>query len=158
MYCRLFLLTLTMTLLAGCRSAMQTVDISSSPPGAAVQIDGQSVGMTPFQVDLKTVRSHSVAFEKDGYKSTKTLLVAKDKTDAPYVQFGLKVDAGHYRELIPSPLHVELVSDLVPDSVGSDRFAELSKRIAELDALLASGTITAPEHARILEQILAVYQ
>jgi|TARA_B110000438_G_scaffold172289_1_gene164680 hypothetical protein len=137
---------------------VQTVDISSSPPGAAIQVNGKPIGQTPLQIDLKTKRSYTVVVEKEGYRPSDTLLAARELPDAPYLQFGLKADAGHYRRLAPAPMHIELISEIVPESVGSDRFDELGTHIEQLDTLLATAKITAAEHARIMEQILAVFE
>lgn len=137
---------------------MQTVEISSSPPGASVKVNGDPIGQTPLQIELKTKRSYRVDLEKDGYKQSESILAARERPDAPYVKFGLKEDAGHYRRLAPDPLHIELVSEIVPETVGADRFNELGAHIEKLDELLAKNKISAAEHARIMEQILGVFE
>jgi hypothetical protein len=158
MFCRVVLQVLILSLLFGCRTATETVEITSTPPGAHVQIDGQDQGQTPLAVELSTKRSHKVTLEHPGYQQAEELIVSATSEDAPYIKLGLKADAGHYNDLNPSPLHVELVSELVPRSTGADSFDELGKRIAELDALRDRGEISPEEHARIMEQILAVYE
>lgn len=43
-----------------------TLELTSSPPGAAIVIDGQSVATTPAQIDLRP-GTHTIRFAKDGY-------------------------------------------------------------------------------------------
>jgi hypothetical protein len=54
---------------AGSRSAAFTASllVMSNPPGAAVIVDGQNVGMTPLRLDRLPVGSHAVHVRLNGY-------------------------------------------------------------------------------------------
>jgi hypothetical protein len=59
--------------LTGCATIIhgrhQTVGISSSPPGAKVTVDNQSMGVTPVNLELKRNQEHTVIVSLDGYES-----------------------------------------------------------------------------------------
>ncbi|MCY4027004.1 MAG: PEGA domain-containing protein [Acidobacteria bacterium] len=51
-------------------STTQSIDVTSTPPGAQVLIDGRAVGETPLRVELpRRRRSPVLRFEKEGYWS-----------------------------------------------------------------------------------------
>ena len=55
----------------GCASIVsgksQDVSIRSNPPGAAVEIDGMSMGKTPFTTELRRKKRHQIKVIKEGY-------------------------------------------------------------------------------------------
>ena len=58
-------------ILSGCAtvtsSPTQDVNISSTPPGASLIIDGQKEGVTPMVVHLSRQLDHNFSIEKAGY-------------------------------------------------------------------------------------------
>ena len=68
------LLATALALSGGCalmaNSTTQSIDVTSTPPGAQVLIDGRAVGETPLRVELpRRRRSPVLRFEKEGYWS-----------------------------------------------------------------------------------------
>lgn len=65
----------------GCATLMhgsrQDVGISSSPVGAAVTIDNQTMGKTPIVAELKRKQNHVVKIEMRGYEPFETTLTHK---------------------------------------------------------------------------------
>ena len=147
------------SLLVGCATVQETVEITSLPPRAEVFIDGTYRGVTPLALELPTLRSHRVELRAPGYRPAVSLIASTPNEKADHtVKFGLLVDAGYYRTLEPNPANFELVSDLVPASKGTDAFAEFGDRALELDKRLARGEIAAAEHARILAQLIVFFE
>ena len=71
---RNILLATALALSGGCalmaNSTTQSIDVTSTPPGAQVLIDGRAVGETPLRVELqRRRRSPVLRFEKEGYWS-----------------------------------------------------------------------------------------
>jgi serine/threonine-protein kinase len=62
------------------RPAVQhLLKITSSPPGADVLIDGQSVGKTPYQArEIDAEAPHAVTIRLDGYESHEHMISASD--------------------------------------------------------------------------------
>lgn len=50
------------------------VNFSSDPSGAKVYVNGELLGTTPFPLELKSNKTYSIEFKKDGYE-TKTVLL-----------------------------------------------------------------------------------
>lgn len=53
---------------AGCSAATQNIPVSSTPTGAQVLSDGESMCMTPCNVKLKKTQAHILTLKKSGYK------------------------------------------------------------------------------------------
>lgn len=71
---RNLVLASALALSGGCalmaNSTTQSIDVTSTPPGAQVLIDGRAVGETPLRVQLPRRRKSPVLrFEKEGYRS-----------------------------------------------------------------------------------------
>ena len=52
----------------------QTVGYSSDPSGAKVYINGQHMGTTPFEMEMKSNRTYTIEFRKEGYESKTVVL------------------------------------------------------------------------------------
>lgn len=66
---------------------LQAVDallrVSSTPPGAAVTIDGRFRGTTPLEVEIGAARAHAVAIARPGYETaTRSITVERRGTGA----------------------------------------------------------------------------
>lgn len=104
---------------AGCatiaQGTKQKIEISSDPPGAAVEIDGETVGTTPMKIKLKTSLNHTVVITKEGYNEEKAALSRAIGSAAAGNIFiwgpaGWAVDGltGSQYRLVPDKVHVEL--------------------------------------------------
>jgi len=52
----------------------QSVSYSSEPTGAKVYINGQYMGNTPFEINLRKNKSYTIVFKKDGYTSKSVII------------------------------------------------------------------------------------
>lgn len=77
-------------LLASCAS---TTMIQSSPSGAAVYIDGEKVGTTPYShTDTKIVASSThITLKKEGFQDLNVTMVRNEEVDAGAVVAGIFV-------------------------------------------------------------------
>jgi len=95
--------------------SLQTMPFSSDPVGAKVYVNGQYMGKTPLQLNLKKNQSYSIEFRKEGFEN-KTVLV-NNTVGAGWIVidviFGLIpviVDAatGNWNSLEPSTVNAAL--------------------------------------------------
>jgi hypothetical protein len=56
------------------KGSTEDVNFSSDPTGAKVYVNGNLLGTTPFQLELKSKNSYTIEFKKDGYE-TKTVIL-----------------------------------------------------------------------------------
>ncbi|HMN26177.1 MAG TPA: PEGA domain-containing protein [Ignavibacteriaceae bacterium] len=56
------------------KGSTDDVSFSSEPTGAKVYVNGNLLGTTPVQLELKSKNSYTIEFKKDGYE-TKTVLL-----------------------------------------------------------------------------------
>jgi len=56
------------------KGSTDEVNISSDPSGAKIYINGQYMGETPMPIELKSNKSYTIEFRKNGYEN-KTVLV-----------------------------------------------------------------------------------
>lgn len=65
-------------ILIGCatifKGSTDDVNFSSDPTGAKVYVNGNLLGTTPFQIELKSNKTYTIEFKKDGYE-TKTVVL-----------------------------------------------------------------------------------
>ena len=79
---RLALPLLAAALLAGC-STKRTLTIDSTPPGAAVWVDGERKGTTPVQVPFVHYGTFEVRLEKNGYEALAEEVTVPTKIETP---------------------------------------------------------------------------
>lgn len=69
--------SLTM-LLSSCatifKGSTDTVSFSSDPHGAKVYVNGQLMGTTPFQLDMKSNQTYTIEFRKEGFENRTVVL------------------------------------------------------------------------------------
>lgn len=56
------------------KGSTDDVSFSSDPSGAKVYVNGNLLGTTPIQLELKSKNSYTIEFKKEGYE-TKTVLL-----------------------------------------------------------------------------------
>jgi hypothetical protein len=89
---------LVVLMIAGCSRVDRSLQVTSSPPGALVYLNGQEAGRTPMNKAFVWYGTYDVQVRKEGYKT----LTTKEKVWAPWWQvppFDLIAD------LLPIPLH-----------------------------------------------------
>lgn len=59
------------------RGSKEMVNITTTPDGAKVTIDGNESGVTPLSTNLSRCIDHNIIFEKNGYKDAHFLLTRK---------------------------------------------------------------------------------
>lgn len=56
------------------KGSTDTVNFSSDPSGAKVYVNGSLLGTTPVQLELKSNKTYTIEFKKDGFE-TKTVVL-----------------------------------------------------------------------------------
>ncbi len=130
---------------AGCNSNTnadkeESIDFTSAPTHAKVNIDGNSVGTTPMSAVLGKGPDTHLTFSKAGFA-----------TQEVYVH---TVNG----RLTPSPVDVKLRLDLLPEKPGQDRAADLQHGLELVKQLIASGTLAAEDEAEAEEQVREFYK
>jgi hypothetical protein len=74
----LCILATAASVLNGCatifKGSTDTVSYSSDPSGAKVYVNGQLMGTTPFQLELKSNQTYTIEFRKEGYENRTVIL------------------------------------------------------------------------------------
>lgn len=153
----------TLSLFSGCASFKQGVPqevvVLSFPSEASVYINGEARGITPIVLELPRKVTHEVRLEKRGFNSAvKYFAPVPNEKAENFIRFGLSEDLGYYVDLEPGTMQTELVSGLVPTSVGADPFEKMAQQALEADRQLEAGEITPAEHKVIIEQILQFFE
>lgn len=113
--------------LAGC--VRREVEITSTPPGALVTVNGRDLGRTPARVNFTFDGTYDVRLRLAGYES----VAGKGTTDMPAWDF---IGADLVAEVAPANIHrlERWHFDLVPEAdaeVGLRDRAEAARRAAE---------------------------
>ena len=56
------------------KGSTEAISYSSDPSGSRVYVNGQLMGTTPFQLDMKTNQTYTIEFRKDGYQDRTVVL------------------------------------------------------------------------------------
>jgi PEGA domain len=56
------------------KGSTETISYSSDPSEAKVYVNGQLMGTTPFQLQMKSNQTYTIEFRKDGYQDRTVLL------------------------------------------------------------------------------------
>lgn len=93
----------------------QEVAVSSDPPGAAVDIDGQQQLTTPFSAELERKRDHVLTFTMPGYETQQVVLnhtvsgaVAGNILAGGLIGWGVDAASGAQYKLVPDTVAVSL--------------------------------------------------
>ncbi len=123
-----FLFSLLVTFsLSGCATIMhgtdQSLTVSSTPPGAAVMVNGVKMGTTPMAIELDRGDQHFVTVAKDGFTPAE-FTVTKEVSGWAWGNIflggliGLAVDAatGGLYNLEPTRLDADMQAVKAPDA------------------------------------------
>lgn len=71
-------IAIVVLILSGCATlfhgSTDGVNFSSDPQGAKVYVNGDLLGTTPFALNLKSNKTYTIEFKKDGYETKSVLL------------------------------------------------------------------------------------
>lgn len=154
-------------LLGGCASSqMVPYQVESAPPGAQIDVDGNSVGITPTEIKLQCSRhwvglAHSsTGYAPDspnykvtatpsnsapGYTQTRSVNPCEITTPPGHLFFNLQLEKVQPRQRI----------DVNVDSNGSGRNASLEDTIRSLKRLRDQGLLTNQEYKRKVNQAVS---
>lgn len=93
----------------------QKIPLTSEPLGASVSVDGQPIGCTPMQVEMKRKTSHLITFEKEGYETENVRVepvlsgaVAGNIIAGGFIGWGVDAYNGSQYRLIPDTVSVTM--------------------------------------------------
>lgn len=93
----------------------QRVPVSSDPVGAYVFVDGNPVGCTPTQIELKRKYDHLITLSKEGYEDETirvepvlSAAVAGNIIAGGFIGWGVDAINGAQYRLIPETVHVKM--------------------------------------------------
>jgi len=140
------------------KGSVETVTFHSFPTGAAVYANGDLVGQTPLQMELRNKTVTGIRIEKTGYKPRRyTIKPIPNENASDYVKFGILDEFGYYQELSPNPLNVQLVPVELPKSRSLDQFEEMTFLISQIDMQRENGEISPVEHKYKVEKIIEYF-
>lgn len=132
--------------------------IESIPMGSDVFIDGELVGQTPLELNLRSDINHEIYFHKEGFQSSKEYINSVYKWDKkPFIVFGPAKDLGYYYKLSSNKIFAQLKWESLPETVGISPFESMSGLIFKADSELASGNISQNDHNVIIRQIIEFF-
>lgn len=119
----------------------------------------EQLGVTPLKLKLSPDSSHSFTFRKLYFNEAQGIVSPQPNEKAEkLVKFGPLEDAGYYVDLLPNPLVVELVPEIVPTGIGSNPLGDMAASVYKLDTMLAERKITRKEHTYIVEKLTEFYE
>lgn len=86
------------TALLACGCVRREIEVTSTPPGALLTLNGREVGRTPVTVEFTFDGTYDVRLRLDGYDP----VIGSGRTDAPVWDF---VGADLVAEVFPAELH-----------------------------------------------------
>ena len=156
-------------LLAGCvlsfssgcavmsKGRTQTVVVRSTPEGATGVINGIEVGKTPFKIDLKRASAYTIELRKPGFETAPVVVLpVANEYEKRFFRWGLDYELGAMTDLTPGDMAIVLKPALPANSDG-DRFEEMTYRVLQADALLASREISKTDHKYLVAEIVKFY-
>lgn len=135
----------------------QTVVVRSVPEGATGLINGIEVGRTPFKIDLKRASAYTVELRKPGFENSATVILpVANEYEKRFLRWGIDYDLGAMTDLTPDDVVIEMKPALAGSS-GGDRFQEMTYRVLQADALLATKEISRRDHKYLVSEIVKFY-
>jgi hypothetical protein len=127
-------------LAAGC--VRREIEITSTPPGAHVLLNGRDVGRTPTRVEFTFDGTYDVRLRLDGYDP----VVGSGTTQAPVWDF---IGADLVAEVFPSELHRvdQWHFTLVPSAVAEEGLRERAEALRQQAEALPPRAAEAPPPA-----------
>ena len=159
--CRLVSLVFVCFLTTGCATILkgtnQEIPISSDPSGADIFVDGNLVGTTPADVQIKRKRDHLVEIKKTGYQP-KSVPVVKNVGGAVWgnilagglIGWGVDAATGAQNNLTPKTIYVRLepVGEGGQTTDSSQDSSVGIKKLNDLDQMRENKQITDEEYTR----------
>lgn len=146
-------------LFGGCSTIVngttQSVSISSDPPGAEVQVDGNPAGNTPISVELKRKNNHLVTIMLEGYQTQQITInkvmsgaVAGNILAGGLIGWGIDASNGSQYKLKPDTIAVQLRPGITDERTLISSIDELSTsdRLRQLESLRNENLITEEEY------------
>ncbi len=156
-------------LLAGCvlsfssgcavmsKGRTQAVVVRSTPEGATGYINGLEVGKTPFKIKLNRTSAYTVELRKAGFESAPVVVLpVANEYEQRFLRWGIDYHLGAMTDLTPGEMAITLKPALPTGSDG-DRFQEMTYRVLQADALLASKEISKTDHKYLVAEIVRFY-
>lgn len=135
----------------------QTVVVRSVPEGAVGKINGIEVGQTPFKIDLNRSSAYTIELSKAGFENAATVVLpVANEYEKRFLRWGIDYDLGAMTDLTPNDIVMDLRPAL-PEGTVVDRFQEMTYRVLQADALLASKEISPADHKYIVAEIVKYY-
>lgn len=160
-------ITLALPLLGGCASIVngttQAVSVSSDPPGARVEVDGDPQGSTPISMELKRKHNHLITITMDGYQTEQIAVnkvmsgaVAGNILAGGFIGWGIDAASGAQYKLKPDTIAVVLRPGKTDERslIASVDELDTGTRLRQLEALRDEGAITDDEYAATRKAIL----
>lgn len=149
-------------LTSGCavfsKGRTQMVVVHSTPEGATALINGQEVGTTPFKVEMKRTGAYSIELKKPGFENAAAVLLpVANEYEKRFLRWGIDYELGAMTDLTPQDMNIELKPALATAATAEDRFTEMTYRVLQADALLASREISSTDHKYLVAEIVKFY-
>lgn len=156
------LATCVLSITSGCavftKGRTQYVVVRSVPEGATGIINGIEVGQTPFKIELKRSSAYSIELRKTGFENTAAVVLpVANEYEKRFLRWGIDYDLGAMTDLTPGELVLDLKPALPPVAEAKDRYQEMSYRLLQADALLASNEISRSDHKYLIAEIVKFY-
>lgn len=134
------------------------VVVRSTPEGATGLINGMEVGKTPFKIELNRASAYTIELRKTGYENAAAVVLpVSNEYEKRFFRWGIDYELGAMTDLTPGDLVLEL-KPAIPTAPGDgDRFQEMTYRVLQADALLASKEISKADHKYMVDQIVKFY-
>ena len=167
---RLVSLVFIFFLTSGCatiiKGTTQGIPISSDPSGADILVDGQLVGTTPADVEIKRKRDHLVVIEKTNYHP-KSIAVVKNVGGAVWgniiagglIGWGVDAASGAQNNLTPKTIYVKLEPVLDgSQTTDSNQGSSVGiQKLNDLDQMRENKQITDEEYTRARIALIEQY-
>lgn len=152
-------IALALPLLGGCASIVngttQAVSVSSDPPGARVEVDGDPQGSTPLSMELKRKHNHLITISMDGYQTEQVAVnkvmsgaVAGNILAGGFIGWGIDAANGSQYKLKPDTIAVVLRPGETDERslVASVDEIDTPTRLRQLESMRNEGLITDDEY------------
>jgi hypothetical protein len=140
------------------KGTKQTVVVHSNPEGATAMINGQEVGITPFKVKVKRSGAYTIEVRKPGFENAAAIVLpVANEYEKRFFRWGVDYDLGAMTDLTPGDIQIDMKPELASASSPEDRFKEMTYRVLQADALLASKDISPADHKYMVAEIIKFY-